>query len=312
MEVFNKIIEDNIHEYQIESIDELIFIRKLVAIIDRHPVYVKYPKAKHFVKINKSFQYSYNFFKSFCPRYADYLLSLKEQGIFQIEKKKDSYAYSICEDGKHMIYLPIQNNIGDTYSITHETIHDITVEDFSSLTRSFFCEVFSLLAEILQKDYFERTIQPKEYRMNNLGNIIGVYQKKTGIKLELLLIETYLEYGSIDFFHLAEIYQSLNKTEQEIASYYLSHLVEEGNLEYGFEQRYIVGYLFACYMHDQILKNPKKIQEFIELNDSLNEIPMDDFLDYLGLEYNENTFLDLTQESYDILEKSLVYELKRR
>lgn len=311
MEYLNKILKENIEEYRIRDIDELIFLQKLIDIIRRHVDFIKRPKVKQFVKVNKSFEYSYQFLKSICPRYAEYLLNIKEQGIFDINFY-DTFACSTIKNGKHYIYLPLQQNIGDTYTITHETIHDMTATENTTITRHFFCEVFSLLAEILQKDYFERTCRPKEYYINNLESIQNVYQKSVEIKLELDLIKQYLKYGWIESFQLSEIFQNFKRKDWFIIENKLYDFVQSKKLEYGFQQRYIIGYLIACYMHARILKDAKKIQEFIELNDCLNEIEIEDFFHYLDLEYKENKFLDLTDESYQVLEKSLLHELKRR
>ena len=65
-------------------------------------------------------------------------------------------------------------------------------------------------------------------------------------------------------------------------------------------------------MHDRILKNPRNVCEFIELNDNLNNYEVQDFLDYLELDYEDSKILNLKETSYQKLRNSFVNELKRR
>ena len=327
MEELNRLIENHINEYEINDFEELSFISKLVSIVDKYNINLKDKKTKSSVRFNKNFKYSYDFLKTIDPDYASYLLKIKEEGVFDILKDKEGCPYStVKDDGKHYIYMPLQSNIIDSYSITHEVIHDLSISEDSdnSLTRHLFCEVFSLLSEMLQRDYFKNTTKPKGYNIENSTILGGVYSKKRTIMLDLNLIKAYLESGHLSFNQVGEIFSIY--TDEEIDDeiiYYLQEILETGELTYGYEQRYIIGYLFASYMHDRIIEDPKKIEEFVELNDIINEYDISDFLHYLDLDFKNKyiqvddtevypLILDLTDESYDKLERSFVKELKRR
>ena len=313
MQKLNEILKRFVEDYEVEDFEELSFISNLVCIIDDYPINLKKEVPKNFVAVNKSFNYSYEFLKTIDEEYANHLQKLKEEAAFDIKVGEDEYAYSDIVNGKSYIYMPIYNNIGDTYSITHETIHDMSaVAGDTSLNRYLFCEVFSLLAEMLQRDYFYNTTRPKEYNLNNNGILRGVYSKKRTITLELNLIKTYLEHGYIDKQKFIDIMSSFDSSELREISYKLHLILENEELSYGFEQRYIIGYLIASYMHDRILKNPKKIVEFVELNDNLNNYEVQDFLDYLDLDYENSQILNLKEKSYQKLRNSFVNELKRR
>lgn len=313
MKRLNNILKKFIEEYNVEDFSELSFISNLTSIIDNYPIKLKQEVSKKYVSINKSFNYSYEFLKTIDKRYADYLLKIKNEGVFDITQGNEEYPYSNIIDGKSYIYMPIYNNIGDTYAITHETIHDMSaIDGETNLNRYLFCEVFSLLAEMLQRDYFYNTSRPKEYNLNNNSILRGIYSKKRTIMLELNLIRTYLEYGYIDNQKIFDILGIFNSSELTEISYKLHFILEHEELSYGFEQRYIIGYLIASYMHDRILKNPRNICEFIELNDNLNNYEVQDFLDYLELDYEDSKILNLKETSYQKLRNSFVNELKRR
>ena len=327
MEELNKLIENHINEYEINDFEELSFITRLVSIIDKYNINLKDKKAKKNIKFNKNFKYSYNFLKTIDLEYANYLLKIKEEGVFDVLKDKKACPYStVNDDGSHYIYMPLQSNINDSYSITHEVIHDLSISDDSenSLTRHLFCEVFSLLSEMLQRDYFKNTSKPKGYNVENSTILGGVYSKKRTIMLDLNLIKAYLEDGYINYNEVGRIFSIYTDEEiNEEIIYYLQEILETGELTYGYEQRYIIGYLFASYMHDRIINDPKKLEEFVELNDIINEYDISDFLHYLDLDFKnkyiqtEDTeeqplILDLTDESYEKLERSFVKELKRR
>lgn len=307
----NEIVGNFVKEYEIEDFRELSFISNLTHIIDDHKIQLKDKCAKKYVSINRSFKYSYDFLKSIDPRYAEYLIELKDNNVFDIVQDKFETPFSNLINGKEYIYLPIFNCIGDTYSITHETIHATSIYD-NSLNRHLFCEVLSILSEMLQRDYFARTTKPPEYNLNNETLLKGLYSQKNSVLLELYLIQAYLEYGYIDQMKLLNILDRFDKKELKETADNLNRIIVNEELSYGFDQRYIIGYLIASYMHDRILDDPKKIEEFIDLNDSLGYYEIEDFLDYLDLEYENNCILNLTDKSYQKLKTSFIHELKRR
>lgn len=309
MEKLNRIVKQFIDDYEIKDFSEFAFITNLLSIIDNYNYNLKIVVAKKKISLNKSFKYSYDFLKTIDSKYSKYLLEAKSKKIFHIGKE----SYSNWENNEKYISLFLQNNINDTYSITHELIHATSINgDQVTLTRCLFCEVFSILGELLQQDFFSKTSKPKDYSLNNKAILNGIICKKDIIFFEMEIIRTYLENGYITEIELINILSKYNKKNfNEVANHFYS-IMENEELTYGFEQRYIIGYLISCYMHDHILENSKNINEFIELNDNINYFEIYDVLDYLNLEYEKNTILNLTKESYEKLNKSFIKELKRR
>ena len=66
-------------------------------------------------------------------------------------------------------------------------------------------------------------------------------------------------------------------------------------------------------MFDRINTDKRNIREFMELNEMLDYYIPEEFVSYLGLEYvEESDIFELTEESYQQLEKSFVKVLKGR
>ena len=65
--------------------------------------------------------------------------------------------------------------------------------------------------------------------------------------------------------------------------------------------------LLEMYLYDKIQSK----LEFVDLNDSINEYSLCDFLDYLDLECKDLEYLDLTEESYQAIENSYKKTLKK-
>ena len=63
-------------------------------------------------------------------------------------------------------------------------------------------------------------------------------------------------------------------------------------------------------MHQRILENPRKIEEFIKINDEINYMDFYDILKYLDLEIEDYEFGELKHESYKKLFKSYKKELR--
>lgn len=313
LDKINNIVEKYISECELVDMDDFIFLNRLIDIYDRHFTSRHIYKYKERIPFKKSFEYSYNFFMSINPEYAEYLKARYLEGAFELDYQKenrDSFAISYTKNGKNKIYIPVQENIDDSYTISHEIIHDMTIENGLTINRTLFCEVFSLLTEELQCDYFKKIGGPKLYQNNSIQNLQVIKEKNEIIRFEQQLISTYLDKGQIDLIDISDIL--VNTHNIEVMSSVAQDITDEGNLSIDIEQRYVIGYLFACYLLDRIKDNPKNVKEFFELNEMLNYYDILDFLDYLELDIKEDTDLfDLTEESYKKLEKSYVKRLKR-
>lgn len=312
LEKINSIVKKYIEECELVDMDDLIFVNRLIDIYDRHFISSSIHKYKEKVSLKKSFRYSYDFFKSINLEYAEYLKSRYLDGTFELDyrkENKDNFAKSYLNNGENKIYIPVQGNLSDTYTLCHEIIHDMTIENGLTVNRTLFCEVFSLLAEELQCDYFKKLGNIKSYKNNSIQTLYIIKQKNDIIRFEQQLISTYLDKGQIGLIDITDILVSTNDIEFMAGT--LQDIIEKNDLSMDLEQRYVIGYLFACYMLDRIKDNSKNIREFFELNEMLNYYQILDFIDYLGLEIkSDKEAFDLTEESYDKLEKSYVKRLK--
>lgn len=309
MRRINAIVEKFIIETEIESMDEFTFLNRLIDIFDRNMKSIYIPNYHHKVPFKRSFGYSYEFLKAVNPEYATYLEKRMEEGAFVLDKSRenrDNNAMSGIIDGTPKIYLPVQNTIEDTYSITHEIIHDMSLDEKNlSETRTIFCEIFSLFMEELERKYFASTVKPCEYAINSLKNLAAISEKNQIIRFEQSLISTYLDQQQTSLIDL-----NYNKNSNFMMSV-IQDIMKEQELSFDIEQRYVIGYLFACYMLDRVEQNPKNLQEFFELNEMINKYYVEDLLDYLELECKDQPIFDLTEKSYQKLEKAYVKHLKK-
>lgn len=308
MEKLNEIIKSTIEEYEIIDIKEYDFLTKLNNIILKYDRKIVIPKYTNKVNIKKNFEYSESFLKSISLEYAEYLIKRKNEGAFNFVGA-DSLSRSDLVDGKKIIYLGVTGTIEDSYTITHEIIHDMSVDETYSLTRSLFCEVFSLLSEMLQANYYRQNNSPKDYLIDGKSTLVHLISKAKIIDFDKKLINQYLENGyitKIDLFNILKDYDNLDTIMD-----HLDVILDCEELTYDFELRYIIGYLFASYMYDRIINEPKKIREFIDLNDMINEYSIENLLNYLELDYSDSMYFDLTDESYQKLEESYIKQLKR-
>lgn len=309
----NSIVEKFIKESELKDMNEFTFLNRLIDIYDKHFIQTRVYKYKSRIPYKKSFKYSYDFLNSINPEYAEYLKTRALENAFELDYNKENReetAISYLKDGENKIYLPVQNNLDDSYAISHEIIHDMTIDGCeNSFTRSLFCETFSLLTEELQYDYFKKNESPSGYRINLLNNLTAIKEKNETIKIEQRLINTYFNKGFINLIDIVDIFKKFKDIDFTLNT--LDYIVESNDLSIDFEQRYVIGYLFACYMLDRIKTNPKNIKEFFELNEMINNYELSEFIDYLDLELiDDYDIFDLTEESYNKLEKSYVKRLK--
>ena len=309
MEKINNIIKKEIEELEIKDIKEFSFILRLNEMILKNKKEIKIPRYRNNIDFEKSFQYSKNFLTSISKEYGLYLEKRRKEGAFLFSSDIDSLAFSNLIDGKKVIYFPIIGTIEDSYTISHEIIHDMSISDEYSINRYLFCETVSLLAEMLQKDYFYNNERPKDYLLNGKEILYSIQNKSIIIDFELDLISQYLNNGYIDKNLFRNILINYSKEEIEIIINDIEKIFDNEQLNFNYEQRYIIGYTIASYMHNRILKNDN-INEFIDINDSLNIYSIEQFLTYLDLDYKGEEDLVLTDKSYQEIEKSYIKQIK--
>lgn len=312
LELINDVVSKYISDCNIEDMNDFRFLTSLIDIFDSNYKGNKVRDFKKRVSLKRCLKYAYDFFMSINPDYAAYLEKRLDEGAFIFETGKEKYdnnlSISSIIDGKAKMIVYLQNTINDAYAITHELIHDMTIEREgvdNSATRSVFCEMFSLLGEELLRDYFERTTRPSEYELESKYNLYVISWKNKIILYELHLIETYLNNGYIHATDLAYGDDDL------VCGIALDDILDNKDLSFPFEERYVIGYLFACYMLDRVDSNSKNINEFFELNDIINKFKFLNLTNYLELDVVDARTFDLTDESYKKIENAFVKRLKK-
>lgn len=314
MERINEVIKKEIEENSIEDIREFAYLSNMIDIILSEKLPSKERKYKKRVPLHKSIKYSSKFLNFLDSSYASNLISLLENHQIEFEKdfeENDKIAYSTMKDNQNYIYIPYQNNIGDTFSITHEVIHDLSLDEEVSLARHFYCEVFSLLSEKLQKDYIQKNFHIKECEVNEQNILYYININSICMELEINLLMEYLEKGYLTKMDILQTVDAFNiKHDIELWSH-IQNIIDTNEFSLFFQQRYVVGYLLASFMHERILKNPKNIREFLELNEMINDYTEEDLLEYLGLELDNSNYFNLSEKSYKKLQKTYHNEVKR-
>ena len=244
--------------------------------------------------------------------YAELLVKRLNEGAFVVDYRKEAQeenAISTMINGEPKIYIPFRNSLDCSFMITHEFIHDMTINDGLNDTRTIFCEVFSIYAEMLQCKYFEE-IKIKEATIRNRKLSDYINLKALNMSFDIELIKTYLKSGYIKNVDIETI---MKKHDYDInLYYYFYNILKEESLSFALEQRYIYGYLIAAYMLERDEQIFKSNQEFLELNENINKYRIDQFMNYLELDATyDNGILNLCDTSYKTLEESYVKQIKK-
>lgn len=308
----NKVIEKFIRDTEIKDEKSFDFINNMIDIFERHYNVTGIDNYKKKIKFNKNYKYSYKFLKSINPSYADYLKKCKKNGTIELlDKNKDNelFAYSEYVEGQEKIYLLLSNTLEDSYNLSHELIHATTLGEDISVTRHIFCEAFSYAIEELQRDYFEANTKLKEYAINRENILFTIKKICTELTIEQQLILMYLENGKLYINDLLEIYNY--NQDKKIFNETIEKILTQNDISLDIQQRYVIGYIFGCYIVERIYQS-KSLNEFVELNENINNYSEIELLHNLGLSLTEEETFNLTDESYKKLEKSYQKRIQKR
>lgn len=332
LEKLSNIINNFIKENEILDMDDFYFSCKMIEIFDKHYKNDNYRCHKKKVLFEKSYRYSYDFLKSISLEYAEKLEKLRENNNINVltlsNGKENDFkkiqeethlelvngekitAYTVSDNGVNKVLMSPQNTLIDSYVLTHEFVHTISLSPDESVAASIFCESLSFLSELLQDEYFNQ-INVKESHLNKEQLLRTVYESVEALKVKLKLIQNCLNNGKITASDLKKIV--LESKASEIALDVMDDIIDKNELSTLDDERYVIGIIFAYYMLDRIHTDKRNIQEFIELNEMIDFYIPEEFVSYLDLEYvEESDVFDLTDKSYEKLEQSFVKTLKKR
>ena len=208
------------------------------------------------------------------------------------------------------MHLCKRGTIEDSYTLTHETIHN-TNRDINNLTINWhlMTESFSILAELLQRDYFKSLANtPREYHFNELDTLYALLIKACQLDFELNLISKYMKYGQINGYFVSQCLEDKSDFYARWATPDILDSIKKGEFNFSELQRNVVGGVISSHMYERIKNKPSRISEFIELNDSVNDMEFNDTLHFLDLELSDKEKTILTPESV----KTLTLAYKKR
>ena len=297
---------------EITSIDDLSFIVNLNSIyrrIELKKLDTVYKKEYRFQKIENTL---IDYLEQLNIQYRDYFILKTIDGtIVYDEDQFDKTAYFDYdeENKKYIIYIPLTGTLHDIYTIIHELFHSINFDvNKNSVTRTIFTEFLSILGELLLEDYLKKK-QIKDSRINNNANLEYLQLISLEVDFNIKLIDTYLEYGSLNEKNVRHIFSQYTVNEMEYIKCVIGKMLNNQSLTIDEEQIYIIGIFLATYTYYRIQSNPKNIQEFFELNEAVNNYSIEQFLSFLELDCENG---DLTDESYKRLERAYRKYLKNR
>lgn len=318
IEVLNKILYNFIYETEDPCIEDFYLIDNFKSIILENKVKLIPSNYHHRVSLEKNIKYSYDFLKTIDKSYADKLMANIENGVVNFYRRgvdeTTNASLEVDEKSKQSkITIPYERTIEDSYTITHEQLHDTNMNPNSlNATCSLFTEMISFLGELLQRDYFQKqNITPKEYRNNMKDSFYATRTHAVSMDMELQLIRKFIGKGFVSFQDMRDICRTRTSDELEIIALNLESILDNGELNYFKFQNYIISNVLACYLHQRIIDDPKKIFEFKEINQLINVFSIDNVFDFLELDMQDHKFLNLTPDSYKVLKKCYNNEIRR-
>lgn len=311
-DVISNITYNYIMDAEIESLDDIKFIKTLNNIVLSEKIINFHYKYNHKISLKESDRLVENFMRSINNEYLEYYKKRKNENIFIFDYDLlEDYPYSTYNPltNERTIYIPVYNNIEDSYSIVHELIHDINLDlTGDNIARYMFTESLSILGELLFEDFLkDKSIS--QYKNPTNYSLYSVNKKAFEVDFNIKLLESYLNNNYLAKDSIINILKNYSSSQLKELNEILSRIVTYEELSYETECRYIIGFLIATYMYDRIKQNKNNIKEFFELNDMLANCETDDILDYLELDYND---YELTNDSYEKLRKSYKKYLKSR
>ena len=296
----------------INSIEELTFIKKINDIVFNNCNYNYYLKYRRKYNLNQIDNIVSDFLKKINYDYYLYYQLRKKDGTIIFDNEKSypgAYSYYDFSESKRNIYIPITNTLEDAFSIIHELNHDKNIDELGENdTRMIFTESLSILLELLFEDYLCKQ-KITDYKVCNNYTLEAINYKSLYIDFVIKLMELYINKFNINFNDFLNIIKDYNNKQREELNHILLEILEDECVDIDFEFRYVLGILIATYLYKHIKINKSNIQELFEMNDIIKEFNQEQVFDYLELEYNG---LDLTNKSYIILENDYKTYVKKR
>lgn len=307
----NSLVKDYIDETE-PSENDFKFIESIIDIVLSTPIKVRRQTYKEYYPIESSINDVSKFYGTLDLKYIERFRNLIKSGdmrFFNVSKKgRNNYIASstMTDDGKSDIFLPFNNTIEDSFTMNHEVLHDTNVSLKLTETRFLFTEAISILGELLQEDFYRRSLlPPKEFEKNSIDMAYAICVKSIYLHIQIGLIKLMQKYGEITSKNLSEL--EMLKCYRKDLKKYLKYLNLFDELPFDNDQRHVMGFVFASQMHQDGFGK----EHLLELNPILNEVEFDDVLDSIGVSTTSIDGYDITSDSKKVLLKSYREEVSR-
>lgn len=296
----NKLIKEYIIELNPDESD-FNFISSLVDIVINTKSKATRQTYRSVYRLSDSLISSKKFLSSLDPSYGDLLLKLLKSEELELVKVtgRNNYIASstLTESGIHHIFLPYNETIEDSYTIVHEVLHDSNVSLELTESRFLFTEAISILGEMLFEDYYSST-KPKEYLKNGKDLLYAILNKAVSLHIQIELIKLFLKYGEVNKSNIKEI--GVTDSLKPFINMYLNYYSKLDELPFDNDQRHLMGFLFASYMHD----SGDGANYLRDINRVINDVNFDDILSSIGIHTTNSDGYDLDIASKKVLKKT--------
>lgn len=308
------LLNDKLFEYlEGTQIEDLNFLKSLNEIILKNPFNRNLLKYNEKMGLDYTVSLAYTFFKYLSEDYALYFEKRINDGtILFSDCYPNGQSYYDNVNNKRVIEIPITSTIEDAFVLVHETLHDMNLRPhIASECRMLYTETISMLGEILFEDFLIKYhLHEKDNKRVIHNSFVYVSSMAESNDFDLKLMSEFINNGYVNTSFFKDL--CLNYDE-DIIDNTLTSLINNSSLELDINQRYIIGCLFSCYMHDRIKDNPKYLCEFIETNSMMPDVFFEDLINYLELSIIEDDeHLLFTPNSLEKLEKCYKKEIKNR
>lgn len=311
LEKINSLVKDYIDETE-PSENDFNFINSIIDIVLSTPIKVRRQTYKEYYPIESSIDDVTKFYGTLGLEYIERFRNLIRSGdmrFYQISKMgRNNYVASstMTDEGKSDIFLPFNNTIEDSFTMNHEVLHDTNVSLKLTESRFLFTEAISILGELLQEDFYRRSLlPPKEFEKNSIDMAYAICVKSIYLQIQIGLIRLMQKYGEITSKNLNEL-EILRGYKKDLKKH-IKYLSLFDELPFDNDQRHVMGFIFASHMH----RSGNGKEQLLELNPILNEVEFDDLLDSIGIRTTNLDGYDIESESKKVLLKSYREEVSR-
>jgi len=271
-------------------------------------------KTKNKISYDKVISYNLEFFRSIDFKYYEKLHELLDKLLISFEKTDDLDANSninlITDEFKVMLL----NTPKDVLCLGHEFMHYLNSRgEIDNNITSYYTEALSAYCEFLLVDFLIKKYPRYEKDLLKMkrNTYISLYEQNICTKIIIELLKKKNNGIIINTYEMTDIVANLYSfnIDIEIIDSALNELLEfifdqdEEMLEdaYIISNRDTIALTLACYMYENYQNKEKQI---FELGDYLHNMKLKDVLLFLDLEPKPDCSFDLTEESYDKIEKS--------